>query len=90
MIKINDKYYIDADSNSYTLKEKINITSKDGEEKEGYKDLGHYVSLESCCCGLVKKETRHFISNSEEGSLKELIAKVKELEVMFKKQFGQV
>lgn len=90
MIKINDKYYIDADSNSYTLKEKTKVKSKDGEETEGYKDLGHYVSLESCCNGLIKKETRSFISNSEEGSLKELCAKVKELETMFKKQFGEV
>lgn len=39
MIKINDKYYIDADSKNYTLKEKTKVTSKDGTESEGFKEL---------------------------------------------------
>ena len=90
MIRINDKYYIDADSNSYILKERVRVKSKDGEETEGYKDLVHYVSLEGFCNGVIKKETRNFISNSEEGNLKELSAKIKELETLFKKEFGQI
>ena len=90
MIKINEKYYIDADSNCYALKEKAIVTTKEGEEKEGYKDLGYYATIDGCCYGLIKRETRKFISESEEASLKELIEKVEQIEKMFKEQFGKV
>lgn len=83
MIKINEKYYIEADSRNYMLKEKTIITTKEGAKTEGFKELGHYTTLESLCNGLVKTELRNFITESDNGSLKDLLSKLKELEKFF-------
>jgi hypothetical protein len=74
MIKINDRYYINANSNCYTLQEKTKIQDKESKNygKEIYKDLGYYVTIESLLNGVLKKETREYISKEEENSLKDL------------------
>lgn len=66
MVKITDRFYIDANSNCYTLKEKTKIQDKSSKnfEKETFKDLGYYVSLESCLKGLLKTITREYISKN--------------------------
>lgn len=90
MIKINDKYYIDADSKNYTLKEKTTVTSKDGTESEGFKELGYYTTLESLFNGILKTELREFIVSSNNASIEELLKKLKELERFLKETLKEV
>lgn len=90
MVKINDKYYIDADSKNYTLKEKTKVTSKDGTEGEGFKELGYYTTLESLFNGLLKTELRAFITESDNASIEALLKKLKELEKFIKDKLKEV
>ena len=90
MIKINEKYYIDADSKNYTLKEKTKVTSKDGTESEGFKELGYYATLESLFNGLLKTELRAFITESDNASIETLLKKLKELESFLKNKLKEV
>lgn len=90
MIKINDKYYIDADSKNYTLKEKTIVTSKDGTESDGFKELGYYTTLESLFNGLLKTELRAFISESDNANIEALLKKLKELDNFIKEKLKEV
>ena len=79
MVKINDTYYIDANSMSYILKEKVVISDKDSKNygETIYKDVGYYGSVENLLNSLLKKETRKFISKETEHTLHELIDEVR-------------
>ena len=90
MIRINDKYYIDADSKNYTLKEKTTVTSKDGTESEVFKELGYYTTIESLFNGLLKTELREFISESDSANIEALLKKLKELEKFIKDKMKEV
>lgn len=74
MIKITEKYYINANSNCYTLQEKTIIQDKNSKnyEKEVFKDLGYYTTIESCLDAVLKIKTREFISKETENTLKDL------------------
>ena len=65
MIKIDDKFFIDADSNSYTLKEKDKIQDKKSKNygEEVFRDRGYYVTLEGVLNGYLKAQTREFVQN---------------------------
>ena len=90
MIKINDKYYIDADTRNYTLKEKTIIKSKDGIESDGFKDLGFYTTLDSLFNGLMKTELRAFISESDNETIEKLLNKIQEIEKFLKDKLKEV
>ena len=90
MIKINDKYYIDADQRNYTLKEKTTVTSKDGTESDGFKDLGFYTTLDSLFNGLMKTELRAFISKSDNETIEKLLNKIQEIENFLKDKLKEV
>ena len=90
MIKVSDKYYIDSDSRNYTLKEKTKITSKDGTESDGFKELGYYTTLESLFNGLLKTELRAFINESDNASIEALLKKLRELESFIKDKLKEV
>ena len=79
MIKVTDRFYIDANSNCYILQEKTKVQDVKSENygNEIYKDLGYYTTLESCLQGILKTVTREFISKNEESSIKELLAQIK-------------
>lgn len=79
MVKITDRFYINATSNCYTLQEKTTVQDENSENygKEIYKDLGYYTSLENCLQGILKTTTREFIAQEQENSVKELIEQVK-------------
>ena len=81
MIRITDRFYIDANANCYTLKEKTIIQDKDSKNfgKEIFKDLGYYVNLESCLNGLVKTTTREYIAKND-AEIKDLIKEIKRQE----------
>lgn len=74
MVQVTDRFYIDADSKCYMLKEKTIVQNADSENfgKEIYKDLGYYSSIESCLNGILKTTTREFINKEGIKSLKEL------------------
>lgn len=78
MVKLSDKYYIDADTNCYTLLEKTIVQDKESKNygQEKFKDLGYYVSLESCLKGYIKTVTRNYIKTNS-ISTEELINEVK-------------
>ena len=79
MIKVADRFYINANSNCYILQEKTKVQDVKSENygNEIYKDLGYYTTLESCLQGILKTVTREFISKNEESSIKELLAQIK-------------
>ena len=78
MIKIDDKFFIDADSNSYTLKEKDKIQDKKSKNygEEVFRDRGYYGTLEGVLNGYLKAQTREFVQNNE-TDVKELIKEIK-------------
>lgn len=90
MIKISERFYIDADSKNYTLKEKAIIKSKDGQESEGFKEAGYYSTLEGLFNGILKTELREFIASSNNVSIEELLRKLKELESFFREKLKEV
>lgn len=78
MIKVTDKFYIDANSNCYALKEKTIVNDKDSKNygQEVIKDLGYYVSLEACLKGILKTKTREYIAKQEEKNIQDLIKEI--------------
>lgn len=86
MIKIDDKFFIDADSNSYTLKEKDKIQDKKSKNygEEVSRDRGYYVTLEGVLNGYLKAQTREFVQNNE-ADIKELIKEIKKQTEFVKK-----
>ena len=90
MIKINDKYYIDADARNYTLKQKTIVKSKEGIESEGFKELGFYTTLDGLFNGLLKTELREYIKKSENEDIDKLLNKIKEIEILLKDKLKEV
>ena len=86
MIKIDDKFFIDADSNSYTLKEKDKIQDKKSKNygEEVFRDRGYYLTLEGVLNGYLKAQTREFVQNNE-ADIKELIKEIKKQTEFVKK-----
>lgn len=86
MIKVTDRFYIDANANCYVLKEKTIVSDKDSKNygQEVYKDLGYYTNLESCLKGILKTTTREFITREEENSIYNLIKEIKRAEEYLK------
>lgn len=81
MIKVTDRFYIDANSNCYMLKEKVIVQDENSKnyKQEIYKDLGYYVSLESLLKGIVKTSTKEYIAKND-VSINELIKEIKRQE----------
>lgn len=79
MIKVTDRFYINASSNCYTLQEKTTVQDEKSQNfgKEIFKDLGYYTTLKSCLQGILKTTTREFIAQEQENSIKELLIQVK-------------
>ena len=86
MIKVTDRFYIDANANCYVLKEKTIVSDKDSKNygQEPYKDLGYYTSLESLLNGILKTTTREFIARKDENSINNLIKGIKRAEEYLK------
>ena len=79
MIKVTDRFYINANSNCYVLQEKTKVQDEKSENygKEIYKDLGYYTTLESCLQGILTTVTREYVSKNEENTVKELLTQVR-------------
>ncbi len=70
MVKIDDTYYMNADSNCYMLCTKANYLDKEGNVV--YINEGYYTTLESLLNAILKKELRKFISKKDMNSIKDL------------------
>ena len=86
MIKINDEYYIDADSNNYTLKqvhyiEKIDHTT---EKSLGIfrQDItvGYYPTIEILLKGYLKHKSRDIVSKKDFDSIQSYLKYIKKLD----------
>ena len=79
MIKVTDRFYINASGNCYTLQEKTTVQDEKSQNygKEIFKDLGYYTTLENCLQGILKTTTREFIAQEQENSIKELLIQIK-------------
>lgn len=80
MIKVTDRFYINANSKNYILQEKTKVQDENSENygKEVFKELGYYITLESCLKGIIKITTREFISSEAENTVKELITQIRQ------------
>lgn len=81
MIKINDKYYINANSHCFTLQERVVVKNTESANygKEVYNDLGYYTTIDSCLKAVLKYETRSYVSQKTINSIQELLDKLDEL-----------
>lgn len=86
MIKVTDRFYINANSNCYSLQEKTTVqdTTSENYGKEVFKDLGYYTTLESCLKGILKTTTREYVSREEENSIKDLLIHIKSQDELIK------
>lgn len=82
MIKVTDRFYIDANTNCYVLKEKTIVQDENSKNygQEVLKDLGYYTSLESLLKGILKTTTREYIFKQGERSIQDLIKEIKRTE----------
>ena len=81
MIKVTDRFFIDANPNCYTLKEKVKVQDKNSKNygQETYKDLGYYVNLESLLKEVIKTVTREYIAKND-AKIKDLIKEIRRQE----------
>lgn len=86
MVKVTDRFYINASNTCYTLQEKTTVQDVKSENygKEVFKDLGYYVSIEDCLKGILKATTREFIGKEEENSIKDLLIYIKSQDELIK------
>ncbi len=86
MIKVTDRFYIDANTNCYVLKEKTTVQDEKSKNygQEIFKDLGYYTNLESLLNGILKITTREFIAREDENSINDLIKEIKRAEEYLK------
>lgn len=86
MIKVTDRFYIDANTNCYVLKEKTIIQDEKNKNygQEIFKDLCYYTNLESLLNGILKITTREFIAREDENSINDLIKEIKRAEEYLK------
>lgn len=79
MVKVTDRYYINANSNCYTLLEKTTVQDEQSNNygKEIYKDSGYYTTLEQCLKGMLKANIREFIAEEKEKSIQSLLKELK-------------
>lgn len=82
MIKVTDKYYITSNTNCYVLQEKGIVQDENSKNfgQEVFKDIGYYTSLENCLKGILKANTRKYISKDTTNTLQELINYIKSIE----------
>ena len=78
MIKITDKFFINATTNCYILEEKSTIQDKESKNygKVVFKEIGYYTTIEGCLKGLEKANAREFISNEQENTMQDLIKEI--------------
>ena len=82
MIKIDDRFYINATTNCYSLQEKTTIKDEKSKNfgQELFRDLGYYTTIEDCLNGFLKVKTREYISKETINTIQDLKKEIKKLQ----------
>ena len=82
MIKINERFYINANSKCYVLQEKVTIQDEESKNygHEVYRDLGYYTDIAGVLNGIYKTKLREFIGKEKENSIEDLLKEMKKIE----------
>lgn len=89
MIVINENYYIECDSLSYTLKRKSSGVNKNGEPVKTDKTVGYYSDVLSCIRGAVK-DSKLCAFRESHYSLEEAFKKIREINESFESQLKSI
>ena len=76
MIKVTDKYYINADSNCY-ITGKLGIIKKKGEETPTLLQRSYYDTMAGALKGILSAIMRDKVSEGEVSNLKEYLDELK-------------
>lgn len=81
MIKIDEKYLVNANESCFTLERKTTIkdTNSKNYGKETNEIKGYYTSIDDALNGYLKIKMRQYVSSEKENSIKEAISKLEEL-----------
>lgn len=79
-VHVQDDLYISADGRQYTLERRSVIQTGKTAGDEVFTSLGYYASLQGCVNAIVKQK----IAESEVTTLKELLAKLDEIQADIK------
>ena len=87
MIKITDRFYINATTNCYSLQEKTTIQDENSKNfgQEIFKDLGYYTTIEQCLNGFLKVKTREYIAKDTINSIQDLKKEIKKTQELLHK-----
>lgn len=80
MIKINDEYYIDADANTYMLKQVHYVKTKEGEEKRQDATIGYYSTVDIALKGYLKHKSREIVNKKEFENISEYLSYIEKLD----------
>lgn len=82
MVKLDDEFYISANSNCYILNRKTTVQDKESANygKSILNNEGFYTSVESAIKGMLKIKIKEYLSKDTENSIKELQQYIKELQ----------
>lgn len=85
MIKINDEYYIDGETNDFVLKQVHYVENKKTKEKTRQDiTLGYYGTVSIALKGYLKHRSREIVHNKDFESIKEYLEYIKELDKSLK------
>lgn len=92
MVKINDRFYITADSMSYKVMEKT-INKDEGSKnfgKETESIVGYYTTIEQCMQGILKILSREYVSKRTINSISDLKEEIARQTKMIKDCLGDM
>lgn len=89
MLKINDEYYIEGETNDFILKQVHYAEKKDtGEKVRQDLVIGYYATVDIALKGYLKHKGREIIQKKDFESIKEYLDYIKKLDEEMKKCFN--
>lgn len=80
MIKINDEYYIEADTNNYMLKQVHFVKTKEGKEERQDLTIGYYATIDVALKGYLKHKSRDIVSKKDFESIDKYLKYIEKLD----------
>ena len=81
MIKINNEYYIDGETNNFILKQVHYAENKEtGEKKRQDLIIGYYGTVDIALKGYLKHRSREIVHNKDFESIKEYLKYIEKLD----------
>lgn len=80
MVKINEEYYIDADTYSYQLKQVHYAETKKGEQIRDDKTIGYYPTVEELLKGYLKHRGREIVKTKEFSNIQSYMKYIQKLD----------